>query len=170
MKHDKTAFILFFFIVLPIWCLVLVIGALSIVAVAAELPNTMLTPGAVRVVDQHTLCTTSTQLVRNVPQSEKLAVYREYGMDKPRTGYCATPSGCEVDHLISLELGGSNDLKNLWPQSYDGACNAHIKDKLENKLHALICAGTITMQEAQSAISTDWEAAYTKYVNPRGCK
>jgi hypothetical protein len=26
---------------------------------------------------------------------------------------------CEVDHLIPLELGGSNDVKTLWPQPQD---------------------------------------------------
>lgn len=137
---------------------------------AAELPDPGLTPGDTRVVDVHTLCTTSTKLVRNVPASVKKQAYKEYGMIGNHTGYCNGAGGCEVDHLISLELGGSNSIKNLWPQAYFGQCNAHIKDKLENKLHALICNGTLTIQEAQQAISTDWEAAYTKYVNPHGCK
>jgi len=71
----------------------------------------------------------------------------------------------EVDHLISLELGGSNDIANLWPQSYvSEPFNAHIKDKLENKLHALVCSGRITVETAQKAIANDWTAAYRQYV------
>ena len=71
----------------------------------------------------------------------------------------------EVDHLISLELGGANDIKNLWPQSYVSTpYNARMKDALENKLHAMVCANQITLVEAQKEISTDWIAAYKKYV------
>jgi hypothetical protein len=46
--------------------------------------------------------------VRNVPQSEKFAVEREYGLE-PRL-YGRT---LEIDHIVSLELGGSNDIANL---------------------------------------------------------
>jgi len=141
-----------------------------LVANSAVLPDAKLTPGAVRTVDVKTLCTTSTKLVRNVPESEKRAVYKEYGMSKPRTGYCDTPSGCEVDHVISLELGGSNDITNLWPQSYDNACNAHQKDALENKLHKMICENAITIDQAQNAISTNWIDAYKAFVDEKGCE
>jgi hypothetical protein len=87
------------------------------------------------------------------------------------TGYCDGVGGCEIDHLISLELGGSNDIGNLWPQPYFNDCNAHQKDLLENKLHELVCDAddSIPLAEAQLAISTDWISAYTKYVNPNGC-
>lgn len=48
---------------------------------------------------------------------------------------CGGPHGCEVDHLISLELGGANAIENLWPQPFDGKWNAHVKDRLELRLH-----------------------------------
>jgi len=71
----------------------------------------------------------------------------------------------KVDHLISLELGGSNSLKNLWPQSYVTLpYNAHKKDVLENKLHALVCSGAIDLKTAQHEIATDWIGAYRKHV------
>ena len=74
----------------------------------------------------------------------------------------------EVDHLISLELGGSNDIKNLWPQSYTTKpWNAHVKDKLENRLHKLICYGAINIVEAQIAISKNWIEAYKKYIGDK---
>lgn len=72
----------------------------------------------------------------------------------------------EEDHLISLEIGGApSDPKNLWPQPYKGEWGARTKDKLEDRLHKLVCDGTITLHEAQEAISKDWIAAYKKYVN-----
>ncbi len=39
-----------------------------------------------------------------------------------------------------------------------------MKDALENKLHKLACAGTITLEQAQKEIASDWIAAYRKYV------
>ena len=67
--------------------------------------------------------------------------------------------------MISLELGGANDIKNLWPESYTTVpYNAHVKDDLENKLHRMICSGQIDMKTAQTEIATDWIGAYKKYV------
>jgi hypothetical protein len=65
-----------------------------------------------------------------------------------------------VDHLISLELGGSNDIKNLWPQPYYPRPGAHEKDVLENWLHRQVCVGNITIERAQQAIAQDWYTAY----------
>lgn len=77
------------------------------------------------------------------------------------------PSDYEEDHLISLEIGGNpTDPNNLWPQRWRGDWNAHQKDAIETKLKRLVCAGTITLAEAQTEISTDWVAAYRKWVKP----
>jgi len=96
--------------------------------------------------------------VRDVPESEKQKVFAEYGITHHG------PGEYEVDHLISLELGGSNDIKNLWPEPYHGAWNAHLKDRLENKLHSMVKDHQIALDEAQKEISTDWITAYKKYV------
>ena len=146
-----------------IWRFACVLALLPIAASAGDLPDAAITPGAVRPgVTVADLCPVAhTGAVRNVSRSEKLVVYRAYGMTGPRTGRCAAAQGCEVDHLISLEIGGSNEPSNLWPQNYSGtAWNAHVKDRLENWLHAGICAGTITLEKAQHDIATDWIAAY----------
>ncbi|MGH7203176.1 MAG: hypothetical protein ACREHC_01890 [Candidatus Levyibacteriota bacterium] len=64
----------------------------------------------------------------------------------------------EEDHFISLELGGSpTDPKNLWPEPH-GSPNE--KDKVENYLHKEICNRTITLQEAQQEITTNWYTIY----------
>jgi hypothetical protein len=136
-------------------------------ALAADLPTPTLTPGVARSdVTAADLCPVAhTANVRNVTAADKAAVYRSYGLAGNHTGYCAVDQGCEVDHLISLEIGGANDRANLWPQPYSGTVwNAHVKDKLENKLHALVCAGTVTLEDAQHEIATNWIAAYRKYL------
>ena len=51
-----------------------------------------------------------TGTIRDVPEAEKFAVEREYGM--PARGYGYT---IEIDHIVALELGGSNDIANLFP-------------------------------------------------------
>ena len=132
----------------------------SIFIAAPIKPNPKLTPGvADPAATVEKICTSGyTATVRNVPESVKKQVFAEYGIDP-------TSDKFEVDHLISLELGGSNDIKNLWPQSYTTQpLNAHRKDVLENKLHDMICSKQITIQEAQKTISTDWVKAYNKYI------
>jgi len=140
----------------------------SLPALAGDLPDPQLTPGAlspdvVRNVTVQELCTTSTKLVRNVPESVKKRVYDSYHMKQEHRPDCTGPAhACtEMDHDCSLEHGCNNDPKNLWPQAYDGTpWNAHVKDKLENELHKRICSGKITIKQAQTCISTDWIACY----------
>jgi hypothetical protein len=125
------------------------------------LPDPQATPGATLSVTMHHLCTPGyTKTVRNVTPQEKQHVSALDGA-KVQPKVC-----CEVDHLISLELGGSNDLTNLWPQPYAPTPGAHEKDKLENALHKAVCDGKLTLQEAQKQIRTDWYAAYKKMIKP----
>jgi hypothetical protein len=73
-----------------------------------------------------------------------------------------------AEHLVPLELGGSNELRNLWPQPYHVVWNAHVKDRLENTLHRMVCANPqqITLAAAQHLIATDWIAAYKTVIGP----
>ena len=123
------------------------------------LPDARMTPGDTLDVTVQDLCVPGyTQKVRDVPASVKRQVYAEYDIPSHQ------PGEYEVDHLISLELGGSNSVKNLWPQSYQTQpWNAHVKDDLENKLHAMVCSGQLDLKVAQHDIATDWIAAYKKY-------
>jgi hypothetical protein len=70
-------------------------------------------------------------------------------------GYTDTdPSHYEEDHLISLELGGApSDPRNLWPER---GASPNPKDRVENRLHAEVCARQISLADAQNIISTDW--------------
>jgi hypothetical protein len=135
-------------------------AAFSTPAAAGDLPDPTLTPGAVLTTDAAAVCKPGyAKSVRHVPGKVKARVYREYGVAHHARGEY------EVDHLISLELGGSNDIKNLWPESYrTEPWNAHVKDKLEDRLHEVVCTGKLSLPEAQKAIAADWIAAYRRFV------
>jgi hypothetical protein len=114
------------------------------------------TAGAVFSVGTTTICTVGyTTQVRDVPLSVKKQVFAEYGIDY------SLHANYEVDHLISLELGGSNDISNLWPESYLISDGSHSKDGFENYLHNKVCKGIISLTEAQREISSDWLTYYT---------
>jgi len=67
--------------------------------------------------------------------------------------------------LIPLSLGGSNSIRNLWPQSTTTSpWNSHVKDVLERRLHNMVCAGKVDLKIAQQEIATDWIKAYQKYI------
>lgn len=64
----------------------------------------------------------------------------------------------EWDHLVPLELGGANGIRNIWPQlSTD---DAHRKDRLESRLHAQVCppgSSKLGLQVAQARIRQYWK-------------
>ena len=124
------------------------------------LPDPGCSPGAVLTTDTSVICVSGyTQTVRNVPDSEKQQVFAEYGIP------WSEHSGYEVDHIISLELGGSNDISNLYPESYSIQYNAHVKDTFENYLHSQICSNKIPVAVAQTEIATDWLKYYLAWKN-----
>jgi hypothetical protein len=124
-------------------------------------PRPTLTPGAVRTVSAVEVCGASVaeySKVLVIPASVKEEVFREYGMS------AAKPQNFEVDFLITPELGGSNDIRNLWPEPYRAPVwNAHVKDQLENKLRDMVCTGEMDLATAQHDIAADWILAYKKY-------
>ena len=126
------------------------------------LPDPQITPGDILTSDIQIICVPGyTKTVRKVPAAVKRQAYYNYGIET------RAPREYEVDHLISLELGGSNSINNLWPESYvTEPLNAHIKDQLENTLHGLVCSGQLAIEDAQREIATDWIEAYKKYIGP----
>ncbi|HUG21792.1 hypothetical protein [Piscinibacter sp.] len=74
----------------------------------------------------------------------------------------------EIDYLIPLALGGHpRRIENVWLLPRDGEWSARTKDRLEAKLHQLVCSGEIPLQEAQEAIRTDWKLAARYYLSDR---
>lgn len=119
---------------------------------ARALPDRACTPGAIRGATVATICTPGTAAdARSVPESVKKKVREEYG-------YTPADFKGEIDHLISLQLGGSNDIKNLWPE--EGQV-PNEKDAIENRLHAWVCKtrSSTRLRAAQKAISKNWTTA-----------
>lgn len=121
-------------------------------------PIAYLTPGATRPIAAADLCATRRAATRAIPARVRQAVVRDYSMEHvPAREY-------ELDYLITPELGGSDDRRNLWPERYSsGQWNARVKDELELLLPRLVCAGTVPLATAQREMATDWVAAYKKY-------
>jgi hypothetical protein len=122
------------------------------------LPDAGCTPGAIFVsATKDQICQSGySSSVRNVPTSEKDQVYAEYGI---ASHY---PGQYEVDHLVSLELGGSNDIANLWPEAASPTPGFHQKDQVENYLHDQVCSGAVSLQQAQVEIATNWLSVYNQ--------
>ena len=89
-----------------------------------------------------------------IQESESNAVFAEYGIGNYTSGRY------EVDHFVSLELGGSNDISNLWPELVDPKPGFHEKDKVEDYLRNQVCSGAMTLEEAQIKIVNNWLDIY----------
>lgn len=146
-------------------CLLLAIGLRTIHSQKSsvelgwpEKPDLRLTPGATIPVTQSEVCGSQEPRVPVIPTSLQQRVFERYRVDQPRDGQY------EVDYLITPELGGATDIRNLWPEPYhDAVWNAHVKDQLEDRLHSMVCGGQVDLATAQRDIASDWIAAYRKY-------
>ena len=93
----------------------------------------------------------------------KRDVYRAYGIDRRSGPY-------EMDHLVPLAIGGSDEPSNLWPEEREGEWGAEVKGRLEWRLVQLVCGRAVDAGQAQHDIATDWIAAYGKYCpSPADC-
>ncbi|HEV2185911.1 MAG TPA: hypothetical protein VGR70_01810 [Stellaceae bacterium] len=156
------------------WQLVLLLVPLLASVARADpaiVPDPSLTPGLARPLTLTQVCNTKWgKDERLVTDAMKAQVYQEYKIAIQRQAgrwiFPTLPGGgsaYEIDHLISRELAGADDVKNLWPEPYTGPWNAHMKDRVENRLHVEVCAGRLNLQEAQQQISTNWRAAFQRY-------
>ena len=149
--------------------------------VAATGPDRKLTPGAVDpAVTDAAICAhdwapgdpprrggdlTYSKAARRTSGHVKDAVFAEYHIVNPHDG----GHSWEIDHLVPLSLGGRDVAENLWPESRIGdGLNAWAKDRLEYRLYRLVCdpipgAQPLPLTQAQTAIRTDWVAAYRTY-------
>jgi len=112
-----------------------------VLALALTLPNPEQSPGVTRPLSTTQVCTTRWGLDRrHVTVAMKRRVARAYGIPwADRRAY-------EFDHLIPRELGGADDVRNLWPQPI---AEARVKDRQENRLHRDVCAGRLSLAAAQ---------------------
>jgi hypothetical protein len=133
------------------------------------LPNSKFTPGLSRTdLSLETICDTKWgRDERHVTAKMKQDVFQEYGLtgnDDPACVPDASGRHCEIDHLVSRELGGADDETNLWPQPYGTQpWNAARKDRLENRLHKAICTEHLPVECARKLLISDWRIAYRFY-------
>lgn len=153
------------------WTMRVVLAAVFLVcsfalAFGAEpnMPDPKLTPGVARTdLSVEQICKTKWgRDARAVSASMKKRVFIAYGFNllnkDPR---CP----CEIDHMWSRELAGADDVKNLMVQSYKGPWNAHMKDRLENRLHKEVCENGLDPAQARESMgpNTDWRKTFVKY-------
>lgn len=63
----------------------------------------------------------------------------------------------ELDHIVPISIGGApKDPANLWLQPWVGHCNAKDKDIIEWQAHRDLCAGKISLEQAQAKF-LNWE-------------
>ena len=91
------------------------------------LPDRACTPGAVLFTDADVVCKMRTSALRSINRAQlRETVFASYGIALP------VPVGAyELDHLIPLELGGSDTVDNLWPQAAVPSPGYHEKDRVE---------------------------------------
>lgn len=146
------------------------------------LPDRTCTPGAINPTLTLDVLTDEknfrTSCVRDGATSaiKKNSTYSWYAIKKPKnnTGQKQT---CELDHLVSIELGGADTLDNIWPQcGPPGVARArryfHQKDLVENWLAREVRAERIELADAQRGIASDWTqyiARATKACRPKKC-
>jgi hypothetical protein len=133
--------------------------------VGGSLPDRACTPGDVLPeMTAESLCSSTfrTETIRDsaTSPSEKRRVYEMYNIPHPLNNR-GHSQACEIDHLVPLELGGTDTMANLWPQCSPGYAGwqgggFRDKDRFENYLHRQVCSGSLSLAEAQFQIGTDW--------------
>ena len=130
--------------------------------------NPTLTAEVLRDPDFRTSCVRG----QDTSQHEKAETYDWYGIEHPHNNSGQSQT-CELDHLVSLELGGADTLDNIWPEC--GPSDTDLreryfkrKDLVENYLARQVKEGKIDLAVAQRGIAGDW----TQYLADAGeyCK
>jgi hypothetical protein len=115
---------------------------LLVLQLALTVPNPDLTPGVVRPLTLHQICTTRWGTDRRrVTVAMKQQVAAAYGLPWSQR------HTVEFDHLIPRSLGGADAVANLWPQPW---ADAHAKDVVEARLARGICDGSIPLAAARA--------------------
>jgi hypothetical protein len=143
--------------------------ALALAAILAAQPapaihrNYAMTPGAITGATTEQVCkpgyATSVRPSSSSASRLKRDRMKAYGIAG------ADPSAYQLDHVVSLELGGApTSLRNLWPEPI---AIARQKDKVENSLHQAVCSGLLPLWKAQGCEAFNWHLCVTWYLSER---
>ncbi|HEY8702874.1 MAG TPA: hypothetical protein VIM08_18225 [Arthrobacter sp.] len=131
-------------------------------AAGLYLPDPACTPGAIDP------AVTQDNLASTICKSGYTATVRAPASDTDKTKalslvqYGQTrAASTEYDHLISLQLGGTNAVSNLWPEPNRAGApgTTNPKDAIETRLNKAVCSHLVTLAAAQKAIARDWVTA-----------
>ena len=111
------------------------------------LPNKKLTPGEASSIALTDLCSANYSAPR-LSKKQETAAFKRYRTKQSRQYV--------IDRLVPVEIGGTNGIKNLWPAPAQGSWKWSLKSKLNKKLRSLVCAGYLTLSDAQSAVAKHW--------------
>jgi hypothetical protein len=138
----------------------ILIASLSFIALpglaSAQLPSKDFTPGKAAKVSKDDICSGNYASSVKERPSESVLAYENYAI-RP-------DSGRELVQLIPSSLGGTNDKENLFPLPNSREFGPAQKKALDDKLHGMVCSGTIELKAAQDALKKDWTEAYKKYM------
>lgn len=134
-----------------------------------QIPDPACTPGAInpsvtlKVLESGKF-TTGCERNKASSMSAKNGTYAEYGIPHPK-GNTGKAQICELDHLVSLEIGGADTRDNIWPQCGPDSVELaqryfKIKDRVENYLAVQVRQGQMDLSHAQHGIARDW----TQYI------
>jgi hypothetical protein len=87
-------------------------------------------------------------------------VFAEYAIAKKKR------SSYAIDHLVPLDLGGTNALTNLWPIPLKGTATPKRKAVVDAAVHKSMCAGFISLATAQGLFNMNWPSINTNVVTP----
>ena len=128
-------------------------------------PDPKCTPGAINPtlklsVLKHPHFSTKCERDKATSASRKQITYDWYGVDKPANNK-GKKMVCELDHLISIEIGGADTIDNIWPQCGPSRVvlkNRYFKQKdmVEDYLAAQVRAGTMQLDDVQAGIAKNW--------------
>jgi hypothetical protein len=125
---------------------------------AAQLPNNLYTPGKADKVDVKRLCAADFDAA-----AKPLSAWQK---NEALTRYGVRPESFngDLEHLVPVTLGGTNDPDNLYPFHAQGEYTVEAKQRLAAKLHELVCDGKISLKQAQDVFKKDWTKGYKQYV------
>jgi len=124
---------------------------------SAQLPS-IETPGAKSGVSEAEVC------AADFESTQKPVSPWQVGQALSRYGKRLDDKSVQIDHLIPVALGGTNDPDNLWPQPVQREWGPESKNELEAKLLKMVCEKKLSLKAAQDAIKKDWVKAYKQYV------
>ncbi|MDQ6809838.1 MAG: HNH endonuclease [Verrucomicrobiota bacterium] len=115
------------------------------------LPDPKLTPGRI--------AASSAESRDGVTAAMTAEVFKRYRIPVDRRG------AYKIDHLIPKELGGADEIENLWPQKIQARpYTARRKQVLTHTLRELVANGKLTLADAQAEIREDWISSFIVHI------